>query len=131
MEFSAKLLLRIVFGLVWLINGLFCKLLNIVPRHQQIVSRVVGHEWAPQLTQLIGILEIGMAMWIFSRWKPHTCAVSQMLAIAIMNIIEIIVAVDLLLFGPFNIIIAGGFVFLIYIHAFVMKETKTRTIHRT
>ncbi|MCR6721735.1 MAG: DoxX-like family protein [Chitinophagaceae bacterium] len=129
MQFSWSLLLRICFALVWLINGLFCKVLNIVPRHQQIVARVVGHEWAPAATTMIGVLEMGMAFWILSRWKPKACAVSQMVVVAVMNIVEINIASDLLLFGPFNIILAGIFIFVVFYHAFRMKEAKRIYIH--
>ena len=128
MEFSWKLLLRICFALIWLTNGLFCKLLNRVPRHQQIVARVLGHDWAPAATRAIGILEILMALWILSRWKPRSCAVAQMVVVAAMNLIEINLASDLLLFGPFNIILAGAFIFVVYLHAFVMKEPRSQNI---
>jgi putative exporter of polyketide antibiotics len=43
---------------VWLINGLFCKLFNLVPRHQEIVSNILGHEHAALLTKLIGLGEL-------------------------------------------------------------------------
>lgn len=101
-----------------------------MPRHQQIVARVVGHEWAPLLTRVIGVLEILMAIWILSRWKPRTAAVVQMVAIAAMNIIEINVADDILLFGPFNIVLAGILIFIIYLHAFVIKDDRRRTLQR-
>lgn len=130
MEFGWNLLLRIFLGLLWLTNGLFCKLLNRVPRHQQIVARVVGHEWAPFFTRLIGVLEILLAIWILSRWKPRSAAVVQMVAIAAMNIIEINVADDILLFGPFNIVLAGALIFIIYLHAFVIEDQHRQTMQR-
>lgn len=40
---------------VWIINGLFCKVLNLVPRHQQIVARFFGDEYARHITVVIGI----------------------------------------------------------------------------
>ena len=42
--------LRIIFtgliSLVWLVNGLYCKVLNFVPRHQLIVARILGEDFA-------------------------------------------------------------------------------------
>jgi len=35
-------LLKYFIALIWLINGLFCKLLNFVPRHEEIVKRILG-----------------------------------------------------------------------------------------
>jgi hypothetical protein len=118
------MVLRIFIFLVWLINGLFCKVLNIVPRHQQIVARVVGHEWAPWLTKTIGILEIGMAFGVLSQWKKRSCAIVQILTVATMNIIEVNLAPNLLLFGPYNIILAIVFIFAVYLHGFRMDQMK-------
>ena len=53
-------LLTYLIAAVWFINGLFCKLLNFVPRHQQIVAQILGEEYAVILTKLIGVAEIGM-----------------------------------------------------------------------
>ena len=47
---------------VWLINGLFCKVLNLVPRHEAIVSRILHTNNARLLTILIGLAEIGMVL---------------------------------------------------------------------
>jgi len=70
---NSKILLhRIInYGIaaVWLINGLICKVLNLVPRHQQIVARIVGNEHAAVLTKTIGLSEILMALWIISSCK--------------------------------------------------------------
>lgn len=44
--------------LVWFINGLYCKILNAVPRHEAIVARILGEEYARPLTLLIGLAEL-------------------------------------------------------------------------
>lgn len=36
----------IVFSLVWFINGMVCKILNVVPRHQEIVASIMGDTYA-------------------------------------------------------------------------------------
>ncbi|MGL6266982.1 MAG: DoxX-like family protein, partial [Chitinophagaceae bacterium] len=73
---------------VWLINGLYCKVLNQVPRHREIVSRILGDEYAGILTIGIGLGEIGMAIWILSEIKSKQNAIIQIVLIALMNIIE-------------------------------------------
>ncbi|MEC5142449.1 DoxX-like family protein [Chitinophaga sp. 212800010-3] len=107
-------MLKFFIALVWLINGLYCKLLNGVPRHELIVARILGPESAPLLTRIIGFLEILMAVWIISGIRSRWCAVLQILLVAVMNVIEFIWAPDLLLFGRINIIVAAAFISLIY-----------------
>lgn len=109
---------------VWLINGLICKLLNLVPRHEQIVARISGSEHAAILTRTIGIAEIAMAVWIVSRFKPRLCAVIQIIVVAIMNTIEFFKAPDLLLFGKINACIAFAFIVLIFYTEFIPEKNK-------
>ena len=54
---------------VWIVNGLFCKILNLVPRHEQIVGKILGEDYSRPLTIMIGLLEIGMAIWVLSGIK--------------------------------------------------------------
>jgi hypothetical protein len=104
--------------MVWVANGLFCKVLHLVPRHQQIVARILGEEYALIATKTIGVLEIGMAVWILSRIQSRLCAITQMLIVATMNVIEFILVPDLLLFGRINIIVATFFILVIYVNEF-------------
>lgn len=104
--------------MVWVGNGFFCKVMNLVPRHQGIVARVLGNNHARLLTLLIGISETLMAVWILSGFKARINATVQILIIAVMNIIEFILAPDLLLWGKANIIFAFMFIVLIYYNTF-------------
>lgn len=116
--------LRLFILVVWLINGLYCKLLNGVPRHQQIIARILGNQYADQLTILIGLGELFIFLWILSRYLPKWCATFQILLIAVMNSIEIILAPDLLLFGKYNGLLAIVLMVLIYIEAFVLNDRR-------
>jgi hypothetical protein len=99
-------MLTYAISVVWVINGLWCKVLNQVPRHQQIVARILGEEHSAVVTRTIGFAEIGMTIWILSGISTRFCAVAQILLIAAMNTIEIILAPDLLLFGKGNGLLA-------------------------
>lgn len=110
--------------LVWLINGLFCKVLNLVPRHQEIVGRILGEQHSRILTMVIGILEIVMVVWIVSRFKSRFCAIFQMTIVGTMNIIEFILTPDLLLFGRMNIFFALIFILLIYVNEFMASRKR-------
>jgi hypothetical protein len=119
-------ILQIVFTtlicLTWLINGLFCKVLNLVPRHQLIVSRIIGEEYVSILTKVIGVSEMLVAVWILSKIKSRACSIFQMTIVASMNIIEFVCASDLLLHGRFNIVFASFFILIIYINEFALKQ---------
>ena len=124
-------LIRVAFTtlicLTWLINGFLCKVLNLVPRHQLIVSRFVSEEYAQLFTKVIGVSEILMAVWILSKIKPRFCAIFQITIVASMNIIEFICVPDLLLFGRLNIVFASFFILIIYINEFVLKQHEVVT----
>ncbi len=118
-------LLTYAIAAVWLVNGLYCKVLNGVPRHEQIVARILGPEHASVLTKVIGVSEVLMAVWIVSRIRPRWCSTTQMLLVATMNTLEIVLAPDLLLFGRLNGLYALLFIGVVYYHGFVL----TRAAH--
>jgi len=99
-------ILTYLIATVWLINGLLCKIFNLVPRHQQIVARILGSDYAWLLTATIGSLETAMAIWIVSGIMSRTNAIVQIIVIASMNAIEFFVAPDLLLWGKLNALFA-------------------------
>jgi len=99
---------------VWLINGLFCKCLNFVPRHQLIVSRILGETHAPSLTITIGLGEIAIAAWAWSRIESRLCCILQIILVMTMNVLEFILVPDLLLFGRWNIVLAAAFCFFVW-----------------
>ncbi len=107
---------------VWLTNGLLCKVLNLVPRHEQIVARILGEEYAPVLIKLIGVAEITMSVWIISGIKKRLNAIMQIAIIATMNTLEFLLAPDLLLWGKANAAFALLFIFIIYYNEFHLNK---------
>lgn len=107
---------------VWVINGFLCKVLNLVPRHERIVARILGETHAGPLTKLIGIAEILMAIWVICGMRSRLNAVSQILIIATMNTIEFLLAADLLLWGKANAVFALLFIILIYYNEFKLNK---------
>ena len=55
-------------ALIWFTNGLICKVIGLVPRHQAIVAQILGAEHAYLFTKLIGVSEVLMSFWIVSKW---------------------------------------------------------------
>ena len=107
---------------VWLVNGLLCKVLNLVPRHETIVASIISEDFSRPLTLLIGFSEVGMAIWILSRYKSRLSAAVQMLIVAVMNILEFVLVPDLLLWGRANAIFAAFFIFLVYYYEFILNN---------
>lgn len=109
-------------AMIWLANGLFCKVLHMVPRHEQIVARILGNDYSRLFTTIIGISEMLMAVWIVSGIKPRLNVIMQIVVIATMNTIEFILAADLLLWGRVNAIFALLLIAIIYFNGFVSKN---------
>jgi hypothetical protein len=107
---------------VWFTSGFFCKLLNLVPRHQLIVERILGPENGPFYIRSIGVLEVGMAIWILTGLMSRFNAIAQIAIIAAMNILEFALAPDLLLWGRANAFFALLFIILIYYNEYSLNR---------
>lgn len=119
-------LLTYLITLVWLANGLLCKVLGLVPRHAAIVARILGPAYAGPLTRLIGLAEIGMAIWMVSGLYRRWCVVAQIILVAVMNTLEAWLAPDLLLWGRANALFASLFIALLYYYEFVLPCPSSR-----
>jgi uncharacterized membrane protein YphA (DoxX/SURF4 family) len=115
------LILKMLIAAVWLINGLVCKVLNLVPRHEQIVANILGAEHSRTFTLLIGFAEIGMGIWILSGIWPKLNAITQIVIIVAMNTLEFFMVPDLLLWGRVNAIFALLLVLFICYYAFYLN----------
>ena len=82
----------------------------------------MGQENSQPITLMIGLSEIAMSVWIWSGIKPKANAIVQIGVVATMNIIELMVAPDLLLWGRLNILFASLFMLLIYFNEFVWNR---------
>ena len=109
-------------SIVWVANGLFCKVLNLVPRHEQIVAKILGTDNSRPLTLLIGFSEIIMAIWIISGYKTRLNTIVQILIIATMNLLEFILVPDLLLWGKLNSLFAFLLILVIYFNGFYLNK---------
>jgi DoxX-like family len=122
------ILLTYLIAAVWLANGLCCKVLNMVPRHQLIVANILGYDYAWVLTKLIGIAEIIMALWIVIRYQSRLNALVQVLIIATMNTMEFILVPNLLLWGRFNSVFACMLIVVVLYNEFVLNKNTAHGI---
>ena len=111
---SFRKILTILIGSVWVFHGLYSKVSNGIPRHRQIVERILGERIADQATFVIGILEVLLGLWIFSGVQRRACALSQTLALVSMNFLEILLARDLLISATGMVALNLGFISLIW-----------------
>ena len=93
---------RSLIAAVWLLNGLFCKVLNLAPRHHQIVAEILTPQAAPILTPLIGLAEMLLALWILSDLYPRFSGWLQIILVLTMNLLEQFLTPQLLLWGRWN-----------------------------
>ena len=93
-EISVKLV-----AAVWLIHGLYNKLLGGSSRHLAIVHSIpgMGGLVGQRVLTAVGIGEVAIALWVLSGWKPRLCAATQTVALLSMNVIELTFARPLLL----------------------------------
>jgi hypothetical protein len=108
--------------MVWFINGLLAKVLNLVPRHQEIVERILQVSDGRTLTFFIGLSEIAMAVWIISGRYSRLNAMVQIGLILTMNILEYTLASDLLLWKKMNIVFALAFALFVYLNEFKLTR---------
>ncbi|MES2284878.1 MAG: DoxX-like family protein [Bacteroidota bacterium] len=125
---SIHKILTYCIAIIWIANGLFCKVLNFVPRHQQIVSEILGTSYSSPLTLLIGLSEIAMAIWILSRIKTRLNAIAQIAIIATMNTLEFILVPEILLWGKVNSLFALLLIVTVYYNEFHLNKKLTQEI---
>lgn len=113
---------------IWFANGFFCKVLNFVPRHQQIVANILGDKYSRTLTILIGLAETAMAVWILSGIKTRLNAVTQIIIIATMNTLEFFLVPGLLLWGKYNSVFAFLLIVSVYYNEFYLNKKLVQQI---
>jgi len=98
---------------VWLVHGLYHKLLGGSPRQLAIVQSTPGLDGTAgeHALMAIGAAEVGLAVWVLCAWAPRLCAGTQTLALLTMNGIELTFARDLLIWPagliPVNLLFLG------------------------
>ena len=123
-------LLTICIASVWLISGLFFKLLNFIPRHKEIVGRILGEENALFMTKMIGLGEVFLAVLIILGFRSRLLAIIQVILVVLMNTLEIFIAPDLLLFGRLNGVLALVFIMIIIYTEFFLIKKGTKSGYR-
>jgi hypothetical protein len=123
MKLNSYKIIRYFTAIVWLINGIYAKILGGIPRHELIVEKVLQTTHAHQFIIWIGIAEIFMVVWILSGKYSKFNVIVQAIVILTMNILEFTLSSGLLLWGKMNLVFACLFVVLILWNEFKFKRT--------
>lgn len=80
-------LIRVAVAAVWLHEGLWCKLLGGDPRQLEIVEAVprYGPRLGGLVLKLLGVVEVGMAVWALSGVAPVHAALAQTVLLVTLN----------------------------------------------
>ena len=116
---KATLFLRLGIAAVWLVHGLYNKLLGGSPRHLAIVQSVPGLSGATGISMLdaIGVFEVAVACWIVSGRRLRLCTAVQVAALLSMNVLELTFARHLLLWPAGLLPVNAGFLSLMWLAA--------------
>lgn len=116
--------LQLATAAVWLLFGMWFKVLGMVPRHRLIGAAILGEAVATPVIILVGIAEIAIALWIVSGIYPRFCAIVQSIAIVTMNALELSIARELLL-APALMVVANT-IFLVVVWYCALKIPTTQ-----
>jgi len=80
-------LVRISIALVWLYQGLWCKVLARAPHHLAVISAVpfVGPVGGRVALVLLGVAECLLGAWVLTGWEMRWAAIVQTVLLAAMN----------------------------------------------
>jgi DoxX-like protein len=80
-------LIHLSVATVWLYEGLWCKLLNGEPRQVRVVEAVphYGPRMGLFFLKSLGVVEVGIAVWVLSDLAPIVCAVVQTVLVVTLN----------------------------------------------
>jgi uncharacterized membrane protein YphA (DoxX/SURF4 family) len=112
-------LIRLAIAMVWLYQGLWCKVLGGAPRHEAVIASApfIGPVEARAAMVAIGLVECGLAVWVLLGWQRRWAALAQTALLVGMNAAGLIWARSLLA-DPAGMIFENfAFVLLIWVAA--------------
>lgn len=85
--FPPLIVIRSGIALVWLYEGLWCKLLGRVPSQLTVVNAVprLGPRFGAIFLKLLGVVEVSLAVWVMTGISPSICAIVQTALLVVLN----------------------------------------------
>jgi DoxX-like family len=110
-------LIRFSIALVWLYEGLWCKVLGGLPSHAAVISSVpfIGPAESRVALITLGLVECGIAAWVLSGHRMRQAAIVQTVLLVAMNAGGLIWAWRLIPDPPGMILQNFAFLMLIWV----------------
>jgi uncharacterized membrane protein YphA (DoxX/SURF4 family) len=85
--FPPLVIIRASVAAVWLYEGLWCKILGRVQSQVEVVTAVprLGLRFGAPFLKALGILEVGLAVWVMAGIAPGMCAMVQTVLLVVLN----------------------------------------------
>lgn len=85
--FPPLVIIRASVAAVWLYEGLWCKILGRVQSQVEVVTAVprLGLRFGAPFLKALGILEVGLAVWVMAGIAPGICAMVQTVLLVVLN----------------------------------------------
>lgn len=79
--------MRISISAVWLYEGLWCKVLGMMPSQLAIVVELPGctPDRALKILKVVGSVEIFLGLWVLTGVHPAWCALAEVMLLVLMN----------------------------------------------
>jgi len=81
------LLIRGSIALVWLYEGLWCKIFGRMGSQMEVVAAVpgLGARFGGSFLKVLGVAEVALAVWVMSGVEPGACAITQTALLILLN----------------------------------------------
>lgn len=109
--------MRMSIAVVWLYEGLWCKVLGMMPSQLAIVVELPGlsRERAQRLLKSVGAVEIFLGVWVLTGVHPGWCALGEVMLLLVMNANALMWARHLV-FDPVGMMLKNvAFVMLVWV----------------
>jgi hypothetical protein len=82
-----RMLIRVAIAMVWLYQGLWCKVLGQMPHHREVIGAVplLGGASGQVVLVILGLAECGLAGWVLSGRHARLAAAAQTALLLVMN----------------------------------------------
>jgi hypothetical protein len=112
-------LIHVAVAAVWLYEGLWAKLLGREPNQARVVGAVpqLGARFGGSFLQMLGIVEVVLALWVLSRLAPVVCALAQTVLLVALNTCGLLFARGLIHDPPGMLVKNFAFLVLVWVSA--------------
>lgn len=109
--------MRVSIAAVWLYEGLWCKVMGMMPSQLAIVTELPGfsRERATLLWKSVGAVEIFLGLWVLTGVHPGWCALGEVMLLLVMNANALLWARHLV-FDPVGMVLKNvSFLMLVWV----------------